>query len=501
VFAPDEMWLYRSEVGAVESYAAFPPLAYVIAAALLPLFNGVFWGARALSLISYVGTVLMTFLLGRRLLPEHRRIALPAALVVAFLPQVSFTGSYFNNDAFALFESSVLIYLLLVAWERPRLSVFAVIGFLLGALVLTKYSFYAVAGVGLLAGLHLSRLGRSPNACRLSLLASGLLICGWWFLRNWQLYGEAIPGRVIAAAKEAAGGNTLPVAADQGVNLLTLSFTTDFWPLTVKSLVAGFGFQTVFLEPAYYAACGLAALVGVAGVVRRLVPGGLSSRALAAALVGGAMLLGTLASAMAINVYGEWSPQGRYLFGGLIPLVVGVVAGWHFLTSGLRHFRWLLWTPVLGMVVLNGISLVRWVVPAYFGDDPQHIILHVDSPAGFQSAGSETTIAGWALLEAASSWEPFSPVAVSGYRLPVDHVVVYVDGPPGVGAPLGRALYGVRRKDVADYYGKIRELERVGYELVAPPRSLPPGKHTLYVCAYVMREIEPACRERALQIL
>lgn len=501
LFAPDEMWLYRTTVGVVESYAAFPPLAYAIAALALPLFDGTFWGGRAISLASYVGTVLMTFVVGRRLLPHDRGVAISAALVVGLLPQVPFTGSYFNNDALALLEVSILLYLLLVLREQPGVRVSMVTGLLIGALLLTKYTSYAVAGVLLIAGVW-ACIGRAGFVWRgVYLVLVCAAVSGWWFARNWALYGEPIPSRVIQAAKDAAGGNSLFVAKDHGINLLTLSFVTDFWPLTLTSFVGTFGFQTIFLDTGYYLACLGLAVLALVGVVRRLSSGRVSKQLWSAAAVGGAMILATAVSAMAISTYGEWSPQGRYLFPALIPLSLGLAVGWKWVAPRGRGQGWLRWAPIAGLAALNGVSLLGWVVPGYFGPVPRHILLQVDRAESPLRSDEQLTVAGWSVLEAATGWQPFSPDVVAGYRRPVSDVRVYADGPPGEGTPLGPARYGTRRSDVADRYGSVRRLSAVGYEFVAPAGSLEPGDHRLYICGFAGAEAPVRCSDRRVSVL
>jgi 4-amino-4-deoxy-L-arabinose transferase-like glycosyltransferase len=507
VFAPGELWLYRTEVGMVESYSTYPPLAYIIQVGLLLLIDESFWSARGLSLLSYVGAIVLTFLIGRRLVPGNRQVGVSAALVVAVLPQVVFTGAYANTDALALVEVVALLYVLLLIWHRPHPTLFALAGALAGAAFLTKYPTYAAAGVGLVAGTFLASRSRSPHLCRFLFLGVAIASSGWWFARNWQLYGEPIPGQVIVAAKATAGGNSLVVAANDGVNLLTLSVVTDFWPVTLASLVGSFGYATVFLPPGFYAIYAGLAIAGVIGGIAMLASEPLTTARRDTIIVGGSMCLATIGSAMAINVYGEWSAQGRYLFPALVPMVISLVIGWQALAARLALPARTLWVPVGVVAVLNVVTLCGIVVPAYYGPSPQHIIVQVDSPTGDRRLSSDQgdqraiPIAGWSLLEAASDWQPFAPRSVATYRRPVDQVIVLLGGPPGAGTVVGRAHYGLRRLDVQDYYGRTEGLEQVGFQLVLPQERLGPGKHTVFVCAYAAPEPEPACKSRQLEVL
>src|SRR5439155_5756459 len=154
----------------------------------------------------------LTFLIGRRLVPNARAIAASAALYIAFLPQFAFTGAYVNNDALGVAITAALLYLLLRFRTAPSAWLVVAVGLGAGALLLTKYTFYPAAVVVVVAAAW-----RSPRAAYLALLFCSLAASsGWWFARNGALYGEVIPVRVIAGAKMAAGGNTLFVPADYG---------------------------------------------------------------------------------------------------------------------------------------------------------------------------------------------------------------------------------------------------------------------------------------------
>jgi hypothetical protein len=61
LFRPDELWLIRTPTGVIETYATFPPLAYVMSAVVGWLMHdGSMWPARFVSCVV-------------RLVPRHRR--------------------------------------------------------------------------------------------------------------------------------------------------------------------------------------------------------------------------------------------------------------------------------------------------------------------------------------------------------------------------------------------------------------------------------------------
>lgn len=500
VFKPDEMYLLRTPSGVVETYSAFPPLAYLLGAlatAAMPMDS--FWPSRLVSFLSYLGTIALTFMVARGLAPSDRWLAASAALVVGLLPQVAFTGAYTNNDALAAFLSALLCYLLIRASRTQGTGVFLAVGLTVGAILITKYTAYGVAGVGAGVALLIAMRARDRPGRGLALLGGVVASSGWWFVRNWQLYRELVPSSVIASAKEMAGGNSLFVPEDHGITLLTLSTMTSFWELTLKSFVGAFGYLSVYLHPLHYAACALLAIIAALGLIRRLARGGFSRESGLVALIGLAMIGATVLVAMVVNVYGEFSPQGRYLFAALLPFAVGSLAGWRWAAWGVP---WRLWAPIPvgALLALNLISLFHYLVPRYYNDAPQQALLAVDRPSQPVSKDRGVVVAGWALTEGTSAWRPLDPENVSGFRRPARGVTVRLRTDEG-GRSLGEARYGFERPDARGFYGGVPQLGATGFWLEIPPGSLPVGKHRISVC--VDGDSRPAilCQDRAVEVV
>jgi 4-amino-4-deoxy-L-arabinose transferase-like glycosyltransferase len=502
-FHPDDLWLIKVPIGVVETYAAFPPLAYIVAAgASAPVPELAMWIARLVSVVSYVGTVGFAFLTARQLFPTDRQLPVVAALVVAFLPQFAFTGAYVNNDALAVLESAATVWLLArLHWEHPTARQLVALGALAGALVITKYTVYPVALVGVLAPL-VSVVRRPRELARRGLLiaSAGLVVSGWWFVRNWMLYRELIPGRVIADAKAAAGGNALFVPANHGMGFLTLSTDTDFWSVTLRSFFGVFGFMDIYMDAhLYWLALGLAALAGI-GLIARLLRGAVRRELWLAAAVGAVLTVLTAFSTLAISVYGEYAPQGRYLFGALVPSAIALAAGWCLLGRLHPALRPLPIVVSVACLALNLVSVVGYVVPTYFGPQSETVIVQVDQPSTPRPRDTGIEIMGWSLVQGGDEWRPFAPDVISSYRQPVHGVTVYVDGPPGVGQYHGAARYGFRRLDVSHMYGGAQPIERVGFRLVLPPGSVSPGKHRVFACAALPTAEPPTCTNREFEV-
>jgi 4-amino-4-deoxy-L-arabinose transferase-like glycosyltransferase len=502
-FHPDELWLIKVPIGVVETYATFPPLAYLFAAAAsAPLRDAAMWISRLTSAAAYVGTVALTFLIARHLFPGSRQIALIAAVIVAFLPQFAFTGAYVNNDALATLLSAAVMWLLVrLCWERPAARDLLALGAMAGALMVTKYTGYPVAAVAVLAPLVPAMRDPRETVRRGAMLGlAAATTSGWWFARNWMLYRELIPGEVVAEAKEQAGGNSLFVPVDHGLNLLTVNTGTEFWSLTLRSFVGVFGFLDVVMDPWHYWLAGALAVVGGVGVTARLAAGPIRRELRIAAVIGTAILGLTAFAAVAISTFGEYSPQGRYLFGALVPFAIALAAGWTWLGRQHAVLRAVPLCATGCVIGLNLTALLVYIVPSHYGGASQSVVVQIDQPSRPQARDSGIEIMGWSIVQGGEQWRPFTPDVVSEYRRSVNGVMIYLDGPPGVGQFQGTARYGFRRLDVSNMYGGAPPIERVGFRMVLRPGSVSPGKHRIFACATIPSSATPVCSNREFEV-
>lgn len=152
--------------------------------------------ARWVALLMSAGTVACTYALARLVAPDDERLALASAATVAFLPMFAFISSSASNDSTIAFLSSLSLTLLV--WIADRgLSVRrgAVLGVSLGLLALSKLigTVLLLASPVLLVWIAWKRreLARWP-ATAAAALGTALAIAGWWYVRNWMVYGEPL---------------------------------------------------------------------------------------------------------------------------------------------------------------------------------------------------------------------------------------------------------------------------------------------------------------------
>lgn len=149
---------------------------------------------RWLSLSLGLMTLIATAALARQLFPERRSVALLAAALIAFNPQFIYLSASVNNDNALNALATVALYYLARVWRGERswrvvvpLAVVVGLAILakLGGLILLGFS---LAIIGYLA--LRDRAWRWGWRTGMLVIAVAVVLSGWWFVRNVQLYGD-----------------------------------------------------------------------------------------------------------------------------------------------------------------------------------------------------------------------------------------------------------------------------------------------------------------------
>ncbi|HEC22348.1 MAG TPA: phospholipid carrier-dependent glycosyltransferase [Chloroflexi bacterium] len=321
-------------------------------------FDSLTWSVhltRALSTLFGCGTVLLAYLMARRLVSEP--LAVASMAVVAFTPNFLLTSGAVTNDSLLVLLSVAggVSLLSLVAREAaPPPVAWVGLAALLGLAMLTKLSAWpllplAALGVTLLAGrLRSWRLFVTAGA----LLMSGVaLLGGWWVLRNLRLYGD-LTGLssmwAVWGVREPLGG------ADYLIELR--NFHTTFW--------ANFGYGNVPAPGWAYVLTGIFTIGGMAGLLKlafRVRELSLERRDQVIVLVGWAVI--TLL-ALIWYLQRTFSVTGRQLYPVLPVIALGLVGGWAAFFPPEWHSR--MAGVIVGLMV--AFALGAWagvLIPAY----------------------------------------------------------------------------------------------------------------------------------------
>jgi 4-amino-4-deoxy-L-arabinose transferase-like glycosyltransferase len=337
--------------------------------------------ARLLSVLMGALAVLFTYLLMLEIFPDRRYLAASAAAVVGFVPQFLFVSSAVSNDSTIVAMAGLSLWMvvrLLVKTWRPAIgdlrsspqaktlvirrhspvvpSDVLALGVATGLAALAKVSGAGLVALGGLALLYVLRKDRK----QLVLYAAGFaavvcLVAGWWYLRNWLLYGEltgtAMMIRIFGARENPLTATQLLAQLDE--------VRETFW--------VGFGWGNIRAQPAVYwmleamvSASGLGLLLSFVRRRERLHPTlvkALPFFTLAAWIV---IAFAELLHWMEITQ----APHGRLFFPvlpALAPLAVFGLTQW----APRRLEPIVARVPAIGMFALAAIALFTILQPAY----------------------------------------------------------------------------------------------------------------------------------------
>jgi hypothetical protein len=314
---------------------------------------------RLFSLLLSAGTVLLSFRLARRVLPDRPWLAIGAAAAVGLLPQFTFLATSASNDSLAwLWSALYLLLLLRLRDSAPDRSgrAYLALGVAAGLAPLVKSTLYPLLPLALLVAPPGLRLGARLRGLAVW-GASALLVGGWWFVRNERLYGDLL-GRqeIINPALFAWNIHPKPLGSPY------FAPSGPFWPKLGQSFVGYFGFVHLPLPDWAYGSVFLAAIAALAGLGLFLWRAGREAR-LRLGLLAAAGLL-ALAGVVYYNLHVD-QPQGRYLFVALPALAILFVTGLAELAGRGSRDRGVAIAVAGGFLALNLYSLAVVIVPSY----------------------------------------------------------------------------------------------------------------------------------------
>lgn len=219
--------------------------------------------SRWLSLLAGLGTISLTYLLARTIFidsssqSQFRESAnqrftiwhwLPflSAGLVAFIPQFIHVSSAITNDSLsATLAAAGLVVLALIITNGGSARYALYLGLVLGLGAVTKLSLLyllPLVGLVLLFDLYRHRSWKHFLAQSVIIGALVLLLAGWWYWRNWQVYGDPT---ALAPHLLYRGGALDPTPT------LAQIWQTEMTGLEL-SFWAAFGAGQILLEPWIY---------------------------------------------------------------------------------------------------------------------------------------------------------------------------------------------------------------------------------------------------------
>lgn len=319
---------------------------------------------RGLSVLLGLSTVVLTYAAG--LLAFGRaEVAAAAAAFVACLPKFIVVSATFTNDALVITLSSLLLVLALAIGRTASRGEAAYAAFGMGAVagaaVITKLNAAPLLPAAALA-LLLTRRPVKERMLHLCLLAAGvLLVSGWWFDRNHDVYGDYL-------ARQASRDylrERLPTLVDP-VSLLDADRFLYFVPETLFRSAWYTGGWNQFVGPVavnlvLWMIVGVALFAWVKTTLVDGAPGWTIHRRVWVTISGFA--LAGLAAVVLVALE-TTQAEGRVAFVGLSAFAIAAVAGLEQAVGGSARLRLVALAafPAL-LIAYEAYVLARYVIP------------------------------------------------------------------------------------------------------------------------------------------
>ncbi|MBX3066810.1 MAG: DUF2142 domain-containing protein [Anaerolineae bacterium] len=285
-----------------------------------------------------------------------------AMCFVAFNPMFLFMTGSVNNDNMVTMLSALAMWLMLLilmrGWTWQRVGLLSAVIALAALSKLSGLTLYAVAGA--LIGMEWLRRRITLRQAILSigaLIAGFVIIAGWWYLRNWQLYGDVTGlNTMIAIIAPRQTPYTLITMLEemQGLRI-------SFWALFGWFNVIGPDWFLLAMD----ALIGIALIGGVWLVARRI-----QDRDYALLYPLGLLAFHFAVTFVSLINWTRLTPgtQGRLLFPALTAIAVLAAVGWQQL-GRLRI------APIAVMGVVALASPILTIAPAYAPPPPSDAYL------------------------------------------------------------------------------------------------------------------------------
>ncbi len=329
---------------------------------------------RFLSVLMGAAAVALTYLIARQVLPDRPALALGAAAIHAFTPMVVFISASVNNDNLAVLLSSLGLWLLIkianrelqIAGPKRLVIGYLPLGIVLGLAALTKSQTLALVPITALVVAVRAVRQRSWKEFLIGGLATALpllLIAGWWYWRNLQLYGDLIGLNVFQAI---LGTRDVPADLPQ-LWRERFSFLAGYW--------GNFGGINAPMAAWVYQVLNSIAIIAGLGLVVALIRLLIVDRKLQNLVIGHWSFVICLLWALGVFVPWllwariTWSSQGRLVFYAIsvwsLLLAMGL-AGW-------LPRRWGWWAVAAFALFLLGLTVAApsaWIAPTYALPEP-----------------------------------------------------------------------------------------------------------------------------------
>ncbi len=210
--------------------------------------------ARWVSMLFGALAVLCTYLLALEIFRERKWLAAGAAGFVAFVPQFIFVSGAVSNDSTIVATAALALWLMTrLFFIQVRLRDTIALGAAAGVAALAKVSGLGIVFLAALVIFLVHRKNIRALVIHCSLFTVYfLLVAGWWYTRNWILYGEFTGTEMM-----------LRVFGERGALLTVQQLATQMTEVW-ETFWVGFGWGNVRAQAFVYVLFG--ALMGLSAI-------------------------------------------------------------------------------------------------------------------------------------------------------------------------------------------------------------------------------------------
>lgn len=365
------------------------PLYYVLAAVPYRLFDGDDLLARAqiqrlFAVLVSSPIVIVAYLITRLLFPVDAAMRLTIPTLVAFHPMITEISAVVSVDGLFFVCYSILIYLSLRVFRdgfdwRYGLAIGSV--FAAGVLIKPTLNGYAPLIALLLAyDWWRGRERRKEITTAAALMAVVIAVpVGWWMQRSWRLNGDLFYFNPVVEGHRIIENPYYDYAFWPHL----VDYYQSVWGGIFTTWWAHFGWLDTALPPWVYVVLRMLTILAIAGLVVRLAQlrrrpvasqGWARGQGVAPLFVWAFLALSLVVPIGLLQVYDltfwwEYGNgrglQGRYWLGTVVPMLTFFTLGLLFLTP--RRWRPAVHIALrLGMVGLNFVALLGYVIPRYY---------------------------------------------------------------------------------------------------------------------------------------
>ncbi len=329
---------------------------------------------RFLSVLMGAATVLLTYLIALEVFPGREALALGAAAINAFTPMFLFISGAVNNDNLVVPLCSLALLMTVrisniqypISNRHWLLDIrYWILGFVLGLAALTKESAVGLLPLALVAvAARIWYQHRNTPLLKRSALVIGhwslvilpaLAVSGWWYWRNWRLYGDPLGWNVFLDIL----GRRHPAATLRQLWGEREGFAMSYWGL--------FGGVNVPMDAWVYRLLNLLAIVAALGIIIFLIRKLIRDRLQPEEWVKVVILLAWPAIVFTSLIrwaLQTWSSQGRLVFSAISALSILLFLGLSQLVPR-RYTKMLACLVAISMFVIAAIAPFRYITPAY----------------------------------------------------------------------------------------------------------------------------------------